>query len=99
MKYFTTGNKACSLRELRKNLKFIRSEEGTHIHDHEEDAILEFELFLFSLEKKAIISELKISFNSSQLLTKYPSLDLQNQSRFVLLTRIFFLKCQLMDLL
>ena len=33
---------------MRENLKFIRSEEGTHIHD----AILESELFLVSLEKK-----------------------------------------------
>ena len=34
MKYFTTGNKPCSLREVRENLKFIHSEEETHIHDH-----------------------------------------------------------------
>ena len=52
MKYFTTGNKPCSLLEVRENLNFIRSEKGTHIHDREEDAILEFELFLVSLEKK-----------------------------------------------
>ena len=52
MKYFTTGNRPCSLREVRENLEFIRSEEGTHIHDREEDAILEFELFLVSLENK-----------------------------------------------
>ena len=52
MRYFTTRNKPCSLREVRENLKFIRSEEGTHIHDHEEDAISEFEFFLVSLEEK-----------------------------------------------
>ena len=54
MKYFTTGNKPCSLREVRENLKFIHSEEGTHIHDREEDAILEFELFLVSLKMKEV---------------------------------------------
>ena len=52
MKYFTTWNKPCGLREVRENLKFIGFEEETHIHDREEDAILEFELFLVSLEKK-----------------------------------------------
>lgn len=50
MKHFTTGNRPCSLREVREKLEFIRSEEGTHIHDREEDAILEFELS--SLENK-----------------------------------------------
>ena len=39
MKYFTTGTKPCSLREVRENLKFIRSEEGAHIHDREEDTL------------------------------------------------------------
>ena len=52
MKYFTTRNKPCSLREVRENLKFIRSKEGTHIHDRKEDAILESELYLVSFDRK-----------------------------------------------
>ena len=50
-KYFLPGNESCSLDELRRYLKFIRSEEGSSMHNYEEDAILEFELFLVSLEQ------------------------------------------------
>ena len=68
---FTTGNNPCSLREVRGNLKFILSEESTHIHDRQED--------------------IKLGF--------YQSLDLPNRSKFILLTSIYSLKCQLVDLL
>ena len=48
MKYFFPGNKNFSLDELRRYLKFIRSEEGSNMYNREEDAVLEFELFLVS---------------------------------------------------
>ena len=64
MKYFTTGNKSCNLREVCENLKFIRSKEGTHIHNREEDVILEFELFSASLEKKNNNLKVKYFFRS-----------------------------------
>ena len=47
-KYFLPGNESCSLDELRRYLKFIRSEEGSNMYNREEDGILEFELFLVS---------------------------------------------------
>ena len=51
MKYFLPGNKIRSLDELRRYLKFIRSEEGSNMYNREQDAILEFELFLISQDQ------------------------------------------------
>ena len=51
MKYFLPGNKSCSLEKLRQYLKLMHLEEGSNMYNREEDAVLEFELFLVSLDQ------------------------------------------------
>ena len=82
--------------------KFIRSEEGTHIHDREEDAILEFELFLVSLEKK--INNLKVK-DFLQFVAPVDRVPVTRFTKFTKPIEVYFvdehifLKCQLVDLL
>ena len=49
-KYFVQNQTNTTLEELRNNLKFVRSSEGTNAYEIEEDALIEFELFLLSME-------------------------------------------------
>ena len=48
-KYFAQ-NQTNTTEELRVNLKFVRSSEGANTYEKEEDALIEFELFLLSME-------------------------------------------------
>ena len=48
-KYFVQ-NQTNTTEELRVNLKFVRSSEGANTYEKEEDALIEFELFLLSME-------------------------------------------------
>ena len=49
-KYFAQNQTNTTLEELRVNLNFARSTEGTNAYEKEEDALIEFELFLLSME-------------------------------------------------